>query len=298
MKKVKVLDKEFKISISAAEIQTIINGIAARINHDMVGKDIVFIGILNGSFMFAADLMKKIKLPCQITFLKFSSYQGTSSTGQVRNLIGINEDLKGKTLIILEDIVDTGITLEHIVSQLKTYEPEDIKIATLIFKPKAYQKNIFLDYIGMEIPNNFIVGYGLDYDGFGRNLEDIYTLITPEEKLNEKINLVLFGPPGAGKGTQAKQLIKKYQLIHISTGDMLRTEIADQTVLGMQAKRRIDKGEFVPDEMVIKMIESVLEKNKDAKGFIFDGFPRTISQAIVLDKLLEKKNVSVNAMMA
>jgi len=177
MKKVKVLDKEFKISISAAEIQTIINGIAARINHDMVGKDIVFIGILNGSFMFAADLMKKIKLPCQITFLKFSSYQGTSSTGQVRNLIGINEDLKGKTLIILEDIVDTGYTMQQIIADVQKYNPGEIRIATLLFKPTALKVPVNIDYVAITIPDDFVVGYGLDYEGFGRNLNAIYTVI-------------------------------------------------------------------------------------------------------------------------
>ncbi|MCK4663380.1 MAG: hypoxanthine phosphoribosyltransferase [Bacteroidales bacterium] len=177
MKKIKVLDKEFEVSITNREIIDAIDKMAKKIDNDLKGKDVIFMGILNGSFMFAGDLFKKITIDCQITFLKLASYQGTSSSGNVKRLIGINEDIKDKTVVILEDIVDTGITLDNIKKQLIGYEPEQIKIATLLFKPDAYQKNIEIDYIGLSIPNDFIVGYGLDYDGYGRNLADIYTLI-------------------------------------------------------------------------------------------------------------------------
>ena len=128
--------------------------------------------------MFTADLLKHIDFNCEVTFLKLTSYHGTSTTGSVKQLIGINEEIKGRDVIVLEDIVDTGITLEQILEQLKSFEPSSIKVATLLYKPAAYKKNIKIDYVGMEIPNDFIVGYGLDYDGLGRNLADIYTLIS------------------------------------------------------------------------------------------------------------------------
>lgn len=177
MKEVTVLDKRFRVSISENEIQKQIKNLANTINSDLKGKDVIFLGILNGSFMFASDLFKFIDLPCQITFLKLASYQGTTSSGNVKRLIGINENIEGKTVVILEDIIDTGNTLDNIIKQLKGYEPAEIKIATLLHKPEAYVKDIPIDYIGFSIPNDFIVGYGLDYDGFGRNLGDIYTII-------------------------------------------------------------------------------------------------------------------------
>ncbi|MBT3207660.1 MAG: hypoxanthine phosphoribosyltransferase [Bacteroidetes bacterium] len=177
MKRVKIIDKEFEISIPSSEIQNIIFRLADKMNNDLRAKKVIFLGILNGSFMFAGDLFKKIDIDCQITFLKVASYVGTSSSGNVKRLIGLNEDIKDQVVVILEDIVDTGITLDNIIKQLKGYEPSEIRVATLLFKPEAYQKEIKIDYIGKEIPNDFIVGYGLDYNGFGRNLEDIYTLV-------------------------------------------------------------------------------------------------------------------------
>ncbi|MEA3451306.1 MAG: hypoxanthine phosphoribosyltransferase, partial [Bacteroidota bacterium] len=140
------------------------------------GKDVIFLGILNGAFLFAADLFRQIDIDCQITFLKIASYQGTTSSGSVKRLIGINEDIENKTVIILEDIIDSGITVDYILKQLRGYEPKEILIATLLFKPEAYQKDFDIDYVAIDIPNDFIVGYGLDYNGFGRNLKDIYTL--------------------------------------------------------------------------------------------------------------------------
>ena len=149
---------------------------AQAISQDLSDKDPLFLGILNGSFLFAAELFKRLNFPCQISFLKLASYQGHSSTGKVKRLIGINEDIKDRTVVILEDIIDTGITMEHIKKQLLGYEPKDIKIATMLFKPQAYQKDFTIDYIGLIIPNEFIVGFGLDYDGYGRNLKHIYKI--------------------------------------------------------------------------------------------------------------------------
>ncbi len=179
MKQVKLKDKEFRVSISVAKIQEVVAGMAKEINKDYKDKNIpLFISILNGSFMFTADLFKHIDFTCEVTFLKLTSYKGTSTTGSVRQLIGVNESIEGRDVIVLEDIVDTGITIEQILGQLKSFEPASVKVASLLFKPEAYQKDFKIDYIGMEIPNDFIVGYGLDYDGLGRNFPDIYTLVS------------------------------------------------------------------------------------------------------------------------
>jgi hypoxanthine phosphoribosyltransferase len=179
MKQVKLKDKEFRVSISAEKIQEVVEGMAKEINKDYKDKNIpLFISILNGSFMFTADLFKHIDFTCEVTFLKLTSYKGTATTGSVRQLIGVNESIEGRDVIVLEDIVDTGITIEQILGQLKSFEPASVKVASLLFKPAAYQKEFKIDYIGMEIPNDFIVGYGLDYDGLGRNLPDIYTLVS------------------------------------------------------------------------------------------------------------------------
>lgn len=173
---IQVLDKKFKKSIPSEQIQEAIKNLADRLNNDLKDKDVIFIGILNGAFMFSSDLFKNINFDCQITFLKVASYQGTSSSGNVKRLIGINENIENKTVVILEDIIDSGITMQSIIKQLKGYEPAEIKIATLLFKPEAFKEDFAIDYIALEIPNDFIVGYGLDYNGFGRNYADIYTL--------------------------------------------------------------------------------------------------------------------------
>jgi len=177
MKTVKIKDKEFSLSINADELHEAVSKVAHKINNDMEGKMPLFIAILNGSFMFASDLFKQLTIPCEISFVKLSSYQGTISTENVKKIIGLNDDIAGKTVIIVEDIVDTGFTITDIINDLKKYNPAEIKICTMLFKPDAYKKNIKLDYVGMEIPNDFIVGYGLDYDGLGRNLPDIYKII-------------------------------------------------------------------------------------------------------------------------
>lgn len=177
MKSIKIYDKEFEVSINSNNIQEAINKMALKINSELAKKDVVFIGILNGSFMFASDLFRKIEFNCKITFVKVASYQGTSSSGVIKSLIGINENIKGKTVVVLEDIIDTGETLENIICQLKGFEPEEIKIATFLFKPLAFKKSFKIDYIGIEVPNDFIVGYGLDYNGIGRNYPEIYSLV-------------------------------------------------------------------------------------------------------------------------
>lgn len=178
MKTVKLLDREFRVSIPAEEIDKVIAQMAEKMNKELAGKDPLFICILNGSFMFASDLMKQITVEnAQITFMRLSSYEGTSTTGKVKKLMGFTEDLKDRTVVLLEDIVDTGITISNTLEQIKDYEAKEVLVATMLFKPKALIRDVKLHYVGMEIPNDFIVGRGLDYDGIGRNLPDIYTVI-------------------------------------------------------------------------------------------------------------------------
>lgn len=169
-------DKHFVPFISAAEIDNAVGRMAAKIAEDMEGETPVFVGVLNGAFMVVSDLMKHYSKPCEISFVKLASYEGTSSTHDVKQLIGLNQDLEGRTVIIVEDIVDTGNTVAELKKMFESKRVRDFKIATLFFKPEAYTKDITLDYIGFEIPNKFIVGYGLDYDGLGRNLPEIYQL--------------------------------------------------------------------------------------------------------------------------
>jgi hypoxanthine phosphoribosyltransferase len=177
MKEIRILDKTFREFITQDQIQTEIDRIAQRINTEMAGKNVVFLGILNGAFLFAADLFKRIRIDAMISFVKLASYAGTSSTGNIKELIGWNEDIRDKSVIILEDIVDTGCTLERIMDELTIRKAAEIRVATMFFKPEAYIKTIHLDYVGMEIPNDFVVGYGLDYNGYGRNFPSVYTLI-------------------------------------------------------------------------------------------------------------------------
>lgn len=173
---VSIHDKNFVKSISSAKIQRAISGIATKINKDFKDQQPLFISVLNGSFMFTADLLKKVKCECEVSFVKMASYSGTSSSGKVNELIGLNQDIKGRTVIVLEDIVDSGSTIQKLIPELKKRGPKTIKIATLFFKPDKYESDLKLDYIGIEVPGGFLVGYGLDYDGLGRNLSDIYTL--------------------------------------------------------------------------------------------------------------------------
>ena len=176
MKEITVLDREFSVYITEEEIQSRVTALAEKLNEDLKGHDVLFFGILNGVFLFAADLFRQINLHAPISFIKLASYEGTSSSGKIKELIGWNEDITDKTVIVLEDIVDTGGTMERIIGELKLRKAREVRICTLMFKPEAYLKDIPIDYIGFEIPNNFVVGYGLDYDGFGRNLRSIYKL--------------------------------------------------------------------------------------------------------------------------
>lgn len=292
-------DKVFKPFIAAAEIEKAIARMATEVYAKHKNDTPLFLAVLNGAFMFASDFVKHYPGNCEISFVKLSSYEGTKSTSLVKELIGLNKNIEGRKVIVLEDIVDTGNTLVVLKALLDSHKVESSEIATLFYKPESYHNKIPLDYIGIEIPNKFIVGFGLDYDELGRNLPEVYQLNT-ENTINTKtmINLVLFGKPGAGKGTQAAFLKDKYQLVHISTGDVFRYNIKNETALGTLAKTFIDKGELVPDEVTIDMLSAEVEKNPDAKGFIFDGFPRTIAQADALDTLLTSKEMKVSATIA
>ena len=177
MKTIKVKDKEFKLSIKAEEINDVVENIAARLNEDLKGKDPLFLVVLNGAFIFAADLYRKITIESEISFVKLASYSGTSSTSDVKELIGLNEKLKDRTVVILEDIIDTGTTMQYLIAKLKYIGAAEVILVALLFKPSAFQENFRIDYLGMEVPNDFIVGYGLDYDGFGRNHADIYKIV-------------------------------------------------------------------------------------------------------------------------
>jgi hypoxanthine phosphoribosyltransferase len=176
MKEIRILDKTFREYLPEKVIQQRVEELAGKVNKELAGREVVFLGILNGAFLFAADLFRRIEFPARMSFVKLASYQGTTSSGSIKELIGWNEEIKNKTIVIVEDIVDTGNTLERIVDELIIRKAAEIKVAAMLHKPAAYTKNIPLDYIGFEIPNDFVVGYGLDYDGYGRNLPSIYTL--------------------------------------------------------------------------------------------------------------------------
>ena len=169
-------DKKFEVFIAAEEIDFAIENMAKQIDADFSDDIPVFIGVLNGSFMVTADLLKKYKGLCEVSFVKMASYDGMATTTEVKQLIGLNQNLEGRSVIIVEDIVDTGNTIEELKAILKEHKVKHFKIATLFLKPEAYKKDIKLDYVGIRIPNKFIVGFGLDYDGLGRNLKDVYQL--------------------------------------------------------------------------------------------------------------------------
>lgn len=177
MSTITIKDKTFRTFIPEADIQARVKAVAERINQDMADKNPLLLAVLNGSFMFAADLMRYITIPCEISFVKLASYEGTASTGKIKEVIGINESLKDRHVIIVEDIVDTGSTMKRMLEQLGTREPASLHICTLLLKPGKLQVPLDIEYAAMEIPNDFIVGYGLDYDQQGRNLRDIYTLV-------------------------------------------------------------------------------------------------------------------------
>ena len=177
MSTIKIHDKVFRTSYSEAEILQHVRAVADRLNKDMEGKNPLFLAVLNGSFIFAADLMRMITIPCEISFVKLASYQGTLSTGKVKEVIGINEDITGRTVVIIEDIVESGLTMKRMIDTLGTRNPESVHICTLLLKPEKLEVDLNVEYVAMEIPNDFIVGYGLDYNQQGRNLREIYTLV-------------------------------------------------------------------------------------------------------------------------
>ena len=166
----------FEVYLSAQEIEKRIDALAETINTDYFGKKLLFISILNGSFMFTADLLKKINLPCEVSFVKVASYAGTDSSGSVKELIGLDREIAGYDVVIVEDIVDTGRTMDSICRSLKNKEAASLSICTLLDKPERREVEVQVNYIGFSIPDRFVVGYGLDLDGFGRNLPDIYQL--------------------------------------------------------------------------------------------------------------------------
>ncbi len=175
--KIKVHDKTFEVFISSREIQETVDVMAGKIKRDVKDKKPLFLVVLNGAFVFAADLLRRMDFDCEVSFVKLSSYAGTQSTTMVRELIGLDEVLSGRTVVIVEDIIDTGITMASTIPKLKKLEAVDVRLASLLFKPDAFQKDFKIDYIGLEIPNDFIVGYGLDYDGLARNYPDIYKVV-------------------------------------------------------------------------------------------------------------------------
>lgn len=178
MSVIQVSDKKFSLSLSEKEILAQVKRVASEINRDYEGKDPLFLGMLNGAFMFASDLMKEIAIPCRISFVKFSSYEGTCTTGNVQEVIGLKESIKDRHVIIVEDIVDTGLTMEKTLSTLMRSEPASLKVCTLFCKPSKLQVDLgdALKYVALNIPDDFIVGYGLDYNGYGRNYRDLYTI--------------------------------------------------------------------------------------------------------------------------
>jgi hypoxanthine phosphoribosyltransferase len=178
MKKIKLEDKEFKLFIPAVSIKRAVEQVAIQINNQYIDEEILFVSVLNGAFIFSADLVRKVNVKSQITFVKLASYEGHESSGSVKEIIGLNENISGKHVIIIEDIIDSGLTMSSIIKQIKSRKPASVRIATLLFKPQSYQHNFKIDFVGIEIPNEFVVGCGMDYKGYGRDLEDIYSLIS------------------------------------------------------------------------------------------------------------------------
>lgn len=290
---IKLHDKYFKPFLSEDKILAAVKEIADKIAADYKDEIPVFVGVLNGSFMFVADLLKAYEYPCEVSFVKLSSYRGLTSTGIVETLLDPPDNIEGRSVIIIEDIIDSGRTLKELVHLFNNTNVKEYKIASLFYKSDVYNGEYKIDYVGIDIPDKFIVGYGLDYDELGRNLKEVYQL-----NHTHMINLVLFGKPGAGKGTQAEFLKDKYNLKHISTGDVFRYNIKNGTELGILAKSYMDQGDLVPDEVTIKMLQDEVEKNPQASGFIFDGFPRTVAQAEALDNFLVSKDMKIDATLA
>ena len=177
MEKLQIKDKTFAVSIPAAQLQKEICRVAGELNRNMEGKEPLFLPVLNGSFIFAADLLREITVPCEISFIKLASYAGTHSTGEIREVIGLSKDITDRHVVIVEDIIDSGLTMAHMIETLQKQNPASISVCSMLVKPDALKVQVPIDYCCLEIPNDFIVGFGLDYDGFGRNTKDIYTLV-------------------------------------------------------------------------------------------------------------------------
>ncbi len=178
MSTIRVHDKEFAPSIPAENILREVRRVAQEINRDYEGQTPLFLVVLNGAFVFAADLLREVSVPSEVSFVKLASYEGITSSGAVREVIGLNADITGRPVIIVEDIVESGITMAHMVDRLKRQNPKSIEICTLLLKPERLEVKLDIKYAAMEIPNDFILGYGLDYDGLGRGLKDIYTIVS------------------------------------------------------------------------------------------------------------------------
>ena len=176
METVKIKDRSFAVSIPEEKIKERVAALGAQISADLAGEQPLFLAVLNGSFVFAADLLRAVSVPCEISFVRMASYQGTSSTGKVRQLIGLNESIEGRTVVIVEDIIDSGLTMKELLLLLENYNPKRVLISALLVKPGNLKVDLDIPYCCFEIPNDFIVGYGLDYDGEGRNLRHIYTV--------------------------------------------------------------------------------------------------------------------------
>jgi len=174
---ISVHGRQFRLYISRAEIDSRVASLGAEISRDYAGKQPLIVAILNGSFIFAADLFRTLSIEAGISFIKLASYQGTSTTGMVVTAFGLDEPLQGRHVIILEDIIDTGRTIHSFLPELARRDPASVKIVALLTKPDALEHDLRADYIGFEIPNDFVVGYGLDFDGLGRNLPELYTLV-------------------------------------------------------------------------------------------------------------------------
>jgi hypoxanthine phosphoribosyltransferase len=175
-RQITIHDKTFRLYIENEIIATHVSRIAEALNSDYEKEVPVFLVVLNGAFMFASDLLKQIQVQCEVSFIKLASYRGTSSTGAVTELVGLTEELKGRSVVIVEDIVDSGLTLEMLITALEKKNVRNIRVATAFFKPGTYTRPYPVDYYAFSIPNEFVIGYGMDYQGLGRNLKDIYLL--------------------------------------------------------------------------------------------------------------------------
>ncbi len=176
MDTIQIKGKTFAVSITEETILKEVDRVAAAINRDLAGKRPLFLSVLNGAFMFTADLLKRVTIPCEVSFVKLASYQGVASTGKVKEVIGLNEEIEGRVVVVVEDIVDTGFTMRRLLESLAARHPKELHVATLLVKPDKLQVELDIEYVALRVPGDFIVGYGLDYDGLGRNYPDIYTL--------------------------------------------------------------------------------------------------------------------------